>query len=88
MDDAVLRGAKRFAANLRRLREADDVSQEELAERAEIAPRTIRGLENLHYTPSFKTLVKLADALQVDIAELFKPANFVRRPAGRPRRPR
>jgi transcriptional regulator with XRE-family HTH domain len=86
VDDAVLRGAKRFAANLRRLRESKGLSQEEVAERAGIAPRTLRGLENVHYTPSFKTAVKLADALQVDIVELFKPAKFVRRLAGRPRR--
>lgn len=54
---------ERFSANLRRLREDRDLSQEELSWRAQIHRTQISLLENGARLPRFFTLVKLAGAL-------------------------
>lgn len=78
---------RRFAANLRRLREKKGMCQGDLADAAEVAHRTIRGLEAAHYSPSFKLALKLAKVLECDVADFFaKDVAFEPRPAGRPRK--
>jgi transcriptional regulator with XRE-family HTH domain len=57
--------AGRFAANVRRLREATGISQEELAFRAAIHRTQITLIETGRRLPRFETLVKLAGALGV-----------------------
>jgi transcriptional regulator with XRE-family HTH domain len=53
----------RFAANLRRLRDHADISQEELAFRCAIHRTQISLLEGGHRMPRVETLVKLAGGL-------------------------
>ena len=62
--------AKRFAENLTSRREAMPLSQEELARRADIHRTRISKFENAEEMPRFETLVKIAGALGVSIADL------------------
>jgi len=63
--------APRFAANLRRLREAAGLSQEELAFRAGIHRTQISLLEGGHRLPRVFTLVCVAGALEVTPDDLL-----------------
>jgi transcriptional regulator with XRE-family HTH domain len=74
------------AANLRALRRARSLTQEGLAALAEIDVRHLSELENARRTPSFRLLVVLADALEVEASELFKVRAAGRIPRGRPRK--
>lgn len=64
-------GRLRFAKNLRRIRRAKDITQEQLAEAADIHHNYVseveRGLRNI----GVDNIWKLAKALNVSIAELF-----------------
>lgn len=62
--------AERFAANLRRLREQADLSQEELTFRAAIHRTQVSLLEGGRRLPRFEILIKLAGALEVSPAAL------------------
>lgn len=62
---------KRVGANVRRLRKAMGVSQEGLAHEAGMSMRYLAGLERGEENPSLDFLVKLADALGVEPAQLF-----------------
>jgi transcriptional regulator with XRE-family HTH domain len=69
-----------FAANLRRLRNERNLSQDELAYVAEISRSYLSQIETGEkYHASLKTIEKLAVALGVEPAELLKAF-----PAGRP----
>lgn len=63
--------SRRFAANMRRLREAAELSQEELAFRAAVHRTQISLLENGHRMPRVHTLVCLAGALGVTPNDLL-----------------
>lgn len=52
-----------FGENLRRLRELRNITQEQLAEKADIARTMIGRYETTGQLPSLDTLVRLADAL-------------------------
>ena len=54
------------------LRTQKGVTQEKLAEMVDYSPNHISKLENARTNPSFDLLVKIAQALDVDINELFK----------------
>ncbi len=60
------------AKNLRRLRAAKSVTQEELADRAGLNRKYPSLLENEHYAASVDVLEKLANALDVDPVEFFR----------------
>jgi len=62
----------RVAANLRRIRTAKGVSQEDLADRAKLNRNYIGMVERLENSPTIKTLEKIVDALGVDAIELFR----------------
>jgi transcriptional regulator with XRE-family HTH domain len=64
--------AERFAANLRRLRASADLTQEELAFRADIHRTQISFIESGARMPRLDTLIKLAGALRVGVAELVE----------------
>jgi transcriptional regulator with XRE-family HTH domain len=72
------------AANIRALRRARGMTQEALAERAEIEVRHLSELENARRTPSFALIVRLADELGVEAFELFRKRSFSENPKGRP----
>tara|TARA_R110002051_G_scaffold32562_3_gene73455 strand:- start:17055 stop:17273 length:219 start_codon:yes stop_codon:yes gene_type:complete len=64
-----------FAQNLRRLRRAKGLSQEELAYRADIDRTYVSLLERRVYSASIDTLAKLAEALEVTPDVLLKRTN-------------
>ena len=64
-----LRG--RVARNLRMLRRAKGLSQEELADRAEINRNYVGMLEREEHAATVDMLEKLADVLDVDPIEFF-----------------
>jgi transcriptional regulator with XRE-family HTH domain len=68
-----------FATNLRRLRHARGLSQDELADEAEVSRSYLAQVETAKKHISLKIIAKLAKALNVD------PMEFFRRPARRGR---
>ena len=66
-DDAV---AERFGANLRKLRAEADMTQEELALRAEVHRTQISLMEGADRLPRLDTAIKLAGALGATVGEL------------------
>lgn len=63
---------KQFAKRVRTLREALGISQEKLAERAELHRTYIGMVERLERNPSLVSIHKIANGLGVQITELFK----------------
>ena len=58
---------------LRRWRfERDEMTQEELAKRAELSRQTIIAIEKGKYVPSLLVAFRLAHVLQVKVEELFQ----------------
>jgi len=61
-----------FAGNLRRLRHAKGMSQDDLAYEAEVSRSYLSQLEKGAFYASLKIVGKLADALDAEPAELLK----------------
>jgi transcriptional regulator with XRE-family HTH domain len=61
-----------FATNLRRLRNAKGISQDDLAYDAGISRGYLSQVEKGEFYVSIKVIGKLADALQVEPAEFLK----------------
>ena len=66
-----------FGTNLRRLRHASGLSQEELAHRARINRNYVGLLERAANSPTLDTIERLAEELAVD------PVRFFEKPSGR-----
>jgi len=64
-----------FAFNLRRLRHAKGMSQDELAFEAEMSRSYLSQLEKGKFHVSLKVLGRLADALAAAPVEFLKPPN-------------
>ena len=62
----------RFAANLRRARLSADMSQEALAYEADMHRTALSRLETCERAPEFRTLIRLARALDVTPASLLR----------------
>lgn len=60
------------AKNLRRLRQAKGLSQEELADRADINRNYVGMLEREQHAATIDMLEKLAEVLEADPAEFFR----------------
>ncbi len=60
-----------FAANLRRIREAQGLSQERLAHAANLNMTHVAKIERTEREPGVRTIAKLAVALQISAADLF-----------------
>ena len=60
-----------FGKNLKGLRTQKGISQEEFADRTKLDRTYISGLERGKRNPSFLTLIKLAENLDVTIEKLF-----------------
>lgn len=60
------------ARNLRRLRQAKELSQEELADRAGINRNYVGMLEREQHAATIDMLEKLADVLDADPADFFQ----------------
>ncbi len=61
------------AINLRRVRHAKKMTQEELAEAAGLSARYVGDIERADKSPSVSVLGRIADALKIDPAELIQP---------------
>jgi transcriptional regulator with XRE-family HTH domain len=64
----------RLAARIRALREMRGLTQDEFAVRCHISVSFASLLERGERSPSYETLVQVADALEVPLSELFRPA--------------
>jgi transcriptional regulator with XRE-family HTH domain len=64
------RSLSAFGLNLRKLREAKDLTQEALAEKADLDPTYISGIERGVRNPSLLSIVRVAKALRVAVSEL------------------
>lgn len=71
-------GAEAIAANLRRLRAAKGITQQQAAEAAGISKGAYRNIESRKSVPRVDTLHRLAEALGVRIQELVTPAPELR----------
>lgn len=60
-----------IGANVRTLRKARGWTQEELGEQAEMSYKALGEIERGEVSPSLNSLLKVANALSVTIAELF-----------------
>ena len=60
-----------FARNLRAVRQARGLSQEELADQAELDRTYISSLERGRYYASLKSIAKIAKVLELEPAELL-----------------
>ena len=69
------------AINLRRVRHAKEMTQEELAEAAGLSARYVGAIERADKSPSVSVLGRIADALMIDPAELIHPVKP--RPGGK-----
>lgn len=63
---------QRLAKNLQNLRRERRLSQEDLAHKAEIHQTYLSGVESGKRNPSVLVLDRIAHALDVDIADLFR----------------
>lgn len=61
-----------LGANIRRLRKAKGFTQEQLAQEARMALRYVAGVERGEENPSLRFLVKIAEALGAEPAELLR----------------
>ncbi|BCM86730.1 helix-turn-helix domain-containing protein [Methylobacterium indicum] len=77
------RSDEAFAARVKALRQARDLTMHEVAQAAGLAPSTISKIEQGRLSPTYENILKLAAGLQVDVAELFgdssSPMSFGRR---------
>jgi len=62
-----------FAANVRRLREERGLTQEQLADAADLHLDHISKIENRLREPKVRTISKLAKGLEVSAGPLFDP---------------
>ena len=63
---------KKFADNLRAERNRKHLSQEGLAEKANLSMQTVSKIERGVQVPSFFTVYDIAKALEIDINDLLK----------------
>jgi transcriptional regulator with XRE-family HTH domain len=65
------RNARMLGTNVRRLRQLAELSQEELAEAADLRQALISEIERGEANPRLDSLTKIADALKVPLTDLF-----------------
>ena len=68
--NAVTKRREEIAERLKRLRAAASLTQEQLAKKSGLPQSHISRLEAAQHSPSFKTVTKLAEALDVSIDDL------------------
>ena len=74
-DEASLRNL--LSQNIKRLRKRRGLSQATLAEKANMATSYISDIETGRYGVSLAALVSLANSLEVEVFELFKPQEAI-----------
>ena len=68
---------KLYAENIKRIRLLKNLSQENLAELANVSSAYISEIENQKKIGKFETIAAIANALEVEPYELFLPAGSV-----------
>ncbi|MFP7674276.1 helix-turn-helix domain-containing protein [Marivita sp. S0852] len=63
----------RVSRNIQRIRREKDLSQEEVAHRADIHQTYLSGVETGKRNPSILVVERIAKALGLDVSEIFKP---------------
>lgn len=63
-------GVKAFGMHLRRLREERDLSQQQLADLADLAKITVQRIENAKFRVTIDVLISLSTSLNVTLPEL------------------
>jgi len=63
----------RFGKRLRRIRRNKDLTQEQLAELVGVSVDFVSNIERGKSAPSFPTIERLAEVLEVPLEEFFKP---------------
>jgi len=63
----------RVSRNIQRIRREKDLSQEEVAHRADIHQTYLSGVETEKRNPSILVVERIANALGVDVSGIFKP---------------
>lgn len=61
-----------FGSNLRNQRELRKLTQEKLAEKAELDPSYISGIERGVRNPSILSVIRIAKALEMTVSELSR----------------
>jgi transcriptional regulator with XRE-family HTH domain len=77
---------RNVAGNVAKLRQASGWTQEQLAERAQLATRYLQRVERGSVNISVVVLVQLARALSVPASRLLRPARLTPARRGRPRK--
>jgi len=70
---------RQIADGIRKRRENDDLSQEELASRAGVTRSQLANIERVRQRPPLEVLYRIAGALQVDVSDLLPSPSDVRR---------
>jgi transcriptional regulator with XRE-family HTH domain len=71
---------KAFGLRIRNLRKKQGLSQEDLADRAGLHPTYVGGVERGERNPSFESILKIAEALDVSPGQLFRFEGVERSP--------
>ncbi len=66
---------KRLGENVKQLRKARNLTQFQLAEKADISEETVKNIELCRCWTSDKNLAKITEAFEVDIYQLFLPVS-------------
>ena len=61
----------KFISNLKKYRQFNELTQEELANRVNVRRETIARLENAKYNPSLELAVRISKELNTSIEKLF-----------------
>ena len=72
MSTMIQKESKKIALRLLRERQEREWSQQELADRAGIDRKTVNRIENLHFSPSMETFLRLCNAMKVQAHEVLK----------------
>ena len=72
MSTMIRKESKKIALRLLRERQEREWSQQELADRAGIDRKTVNRIENLHFSPSMETFLRLCNAMKVQAHEVIK----------------
>lgn len=73
MNEHWIRNRQRVGANIRDLRNAQNLSQRKFAQMVDMDHAHVSNIENGSRNPTLDTLSNIADGLDVDVSALFAP---------------
>lgn len=62
---------KKLGERIKFLRQNKKITQEKFAEKIDIEPQSLSNIERGKFAPSFETLLKIANVLEVNLYELY-----------------